>query len=131
VDAVVGQGSQDIVEPDLQIGKSPRERGTRPERIVEAENALRILLALVIALVVEAEFLTAKGGRTAKDAIGLAMVAGGVRHGRLQNPGYQLQAISNQLRANSKLIQAVGIPTARVLLSYAGSAPRQTISVPK
>jgi hypothetical protein len=35
----------------------------------------------MIAVVEEAEFLTAKGGRAAKRAIGLAMVAGGKRHG--------------------------------------------------
>jgi hypothetical protein len=43
-----------------------------------------LLLPLVIALVEVAEFLASKGGRAAKDAIGLAMAAGGIGHKNLQ-----------------------------------------------
>jgi len=86
-DAIVGQRGEDFGEHDLRVGESSGERSTGPEGIVGAENAFGVLLALVIAMVVEAEFLTAKSGRTAEDATELAMVAGWVRHGCLQKTG--------------------------------------------
>jgi hypothetical protein len=77
---IIGQRVHDFVKPHLHLGKAFRERGTGSEGIVATENSFDVPLALVIAVVEEAEFLPAKGRRTAKRAIGLAMVAGGKGH---------------------------------------------------
>ena len=98
-DGVVGQRGEDFGKHDLHVGESSRERGAGPKGIVAAENAFGVLAALVITVVVEAEFLTANGGRAAKESMGLAMVAGGIGQGCLQNLGYQPSAISSQLKA--------------------------------
>jgi hypothetical protein len=75
VDAFVGQGGHDFVEPELHFRQSLRQGGTGPEGIILAEDAFGVLKALMIAVVVEAEFLNAKGGRTAENSILFEMVA--------------------------------------------------------
>jgi hypothetical protein len=87
VDAVVGEGIEDFVKRDLHVGEGPGERGAGPERIIEAEDAFHILAPLMIAVVVEAESLTAKGGGAAENAIFLEMVTGTVRHECLLKAG--------------------------------------------
>ena len=81
------------------------------------------LAARLIAVREKREFLSPKGRRTAKKAIGLAMAAGGVGHGCLQNSGCQLSAISSQLRPNSELVQAAGMSAVRVQRTCGVSAP--------
>ena len=85
--AVVGQGGHDFIEPELHVRESLRQRSTGPKGIVTSKNAFDVLLALVIAVVVETESFTAKGRGAAEKPIWLAMVAGRVRHRHLQNSG--------------------------------------------
>jgi hypothetical protein len=80
VDAVIDQGSEDLGKRDLHVGEGSREGSTGPQGIVAAKNAFDVLLALVIAVVVEAEFFTAKSWGTAENAIFFEMVASRVRH---------------------------------------------------
>ena len=68
-----------------------------------------VVLTAQIAVVPVTEILTAKGGRTAEDAIGLAMAAGRNRPGCLLKTGCQLSspfAVRSSRRAESKLLQA-------------------------
>src|SRR5271167_5028993 len=74
------QRSEDFCEHRLHVGKGLGERGAWPEGIVATENTFDILLALVAAVVVEAELFAAEGRRTAEKAIELTMVAGGIGH---------------------------------------------------
>jgi len=86
-EGVVGQGSDDLIQPGLHLGEGLGKRSVGSERVVATDNAFGVLLTLVIAVMIEAEFLSAKSGRTAVEAIGLAMAADGKGHGCLLKRG--------------------------------------------
>jgi len=80
VDAVVGEGVDDLDQCGLHIKDSFQGWEMQAEGFSAAADAGDLLLALVIALVEITEFLAAKGGRAANDAVGFAMAAGGTGH---------------------------------------------------
>ncbi|MFZ1136954.1 MAG: hypothetical protein WAN69_18540 [Candidatus Korobacteraceae bacterium] len=108
MDAIIDQGRHDFIEPELHFRESLRERGTGTEGVVTSENAFGVLKALVIVVVIEAEFLTAKGWGAAESAIFFEMAAEGNGHGCLQS--CQPSALSRQ--PTVQIVQAAGIPAA-------------------
>jgi hypothetical protein len=77
---VASEGVDDLGQRDLHIAESLHGWEMQAEGFGTTTDAGNLLLALVIALVEVTELLAAKGGRAAKDAISLAMAAGGIGH---------------------------------------------------
>jgi hypothetical protein len=84
LDAIGGKGVEDFEERNLYVSQGFKGREMQEEGFGATTDTGDLLLPLVIALVEVTEFLAAKGGRAAKDAIGLAMAAGGTGHKNLQ-----------------------------------------------
>jgi hypothetical protein len=113
-EVIVGQSVDDLVESHLHSSHISRERGTRSERIVATKNPFGVPLTLVIAVMVEAEFLAAKGGRATRKTVELAMIAGGKGHEVPQKNGlFAFRHLPFRKRPEWQLEQAVGMPSAR------------------
>jgi hypothetical protein len=79
-DAIGGQGVHDFEESDLHIGQGFQGRKVQLEGGSTATDMGTLMAAVEVPLMEVAELLAAKGGRTAENAIGLAMATSGTGH---------------------------------------------------
>ena len=77
---MVDEGGDDFVERRLDLGDRFHGREAGTEDVGAADGTGGVLAALVIALMEVTEFLAAKSGRAAEDAIFFEMVAGTKGH---------------------------------------------------
>jgi len=86
-DAIGGESVHNLEEGDLHIQDGIERWEVESADFGAAAETGALLRTVLIALVEVAEFLAAKGGRTAGDAICLEIVAGGVGHECLRKMG--------------------------------------------
>ena len=84
-DAMGDEGGDDLVERRLDLGDRFHRREAGTEDVGAADGTGGVLAALVIALMEVTEFLAAKCGRAAEDAIFFEMVAGTKGHKASKN----------------------------------------------
>jgi hypothetical protein len=80
IDAIVHEGNNNLVKRLLDLAETTHPRKVRAKDIELTGNLGSVCPALVVGLVEVAKRFAAKGGRTTKDAIGLAMGTGRTRH---------------------------------------------------